>query len=63
MKEDYFLTNIIIYAIYAFYSNKGMVYDGITLKLEHSPYVQIHIKIIPSKFRILHRKNSPVIHL
>ena len=47
MKEDYFLINIIIYAIYAFYSNKGMVYDGITLKLEHSPYVQIHIKIIP----------------
>ena len=26
---------IIIYAIYGFYSNKEMVYDGITLKLEH----------------------------
>ena len=35
MKEDYFLINIIIYAIYAFYSKKGIVYDGITLKLEY----------------------------
>ena len=26
---------MIIYAIYGFYSNKRMVYDGITLKLEH----------------------------
>ena len=29
------MINIIIYAIYGFYSNKGMVYDGITVKLEH----------------------------
>ena len=35
MKEDYFLINIIIYAIYAFYSKKGIVYDGITLRLEY----------------------------
>ena len=35
MKEDYVLINIILYAIYALYSNKGVVYDGITSKLEH----------------------------
>ena len=33
MKEDHILIDIIIYPIYSFYSNKGMVFDGITLKL------------------------------
>ena len=30
--------------------------------LKISPYIQIHIKVIPWKFRILNHKNSRVIH-
>ena len=34
----------------------------INADLKISLYIQIHIKIIPWKFRILNRKNSRVIH-